>query len=171
MNKIIILFMTLLTVNTYAADILSNEECINVYREGYIDLKELVEDFNAGYFSSFGFASYVTSNSTGIMAHRAACAVVENPSNKECVLSYKKLYNDLRDRIKLSAIISGNQHKITYTDQMQTVVEREEIERQGETVFGSIVNFFRTGSATVRETIEETRQITMLEYVDSKCNF
>ena len=169
MKKLFILIFLTLGLSVQADLIPSNQECVNVYREGYLDLKQMVSDFNHEYYNRLQFATLVAANSTAVGTFRAACLAVESPSNTKCVESYKEIYKDLRTQIKLMSILSGNQTKVAYSAKMQSLVEKDRVEKKPKTILGKLGRFLKIGGGTIVEIIERTKQITILEFVDNKC--
>lgn len=169
MKKIIVLLAAFCSFNLLAGEILSNQQCIDVYRTGYLNLEYSVGRFNDESYNRFEFATDVSANSSVIGVVRAACLAVESPTIEKCVVAYKDLYSDLRDQVKLGAVIMGNQKKIAYSKKMQQVIEREEREVENTSLLGKLSRALRIGAATISETIEVTKDITALEFIDAKC--
>lgn len=165
-----VLLLSLLMFNGFSAEFLSNQDCISVYRDGYLELKEATEQFNADRLDRWQYPLIVSGLSTEISAHRAACSFSESPSTKDCVESYKEIYKGLRSKIKLSAIMSGNQRKVAFTESMQTVIDTERVEREDDSVLGKISRFLKVKKGTIVEEVKKARDITMIEYLDSKCD-
>jgi hypothetical protein len=169
MKKIIVLIAAFCSFNLLAGEVLSNQQCIDVYRTGYLNLEHSVLRFNDESYNRFELAADVSANSSVVGVVRAACLAVENPSVEKCVVAYKDLYKDLREQVKLGAIIMGNQKKIAYSKKMQQVIEREEREVENTSLLGKLSRALRIGVATISETIEVTKDITALEFIDAKC--
>ncbi|EQC47254.1 hypothetical protein [Bacteriovorax sp. Seq25_V] len=170
MKKIFLLGMTLLSFNSFAGEFLSNQECISVYRDGYLELRDYTESFNEGRIDNWSYSTLVAGVSTEVSVHRLACLAVESPANTKCVEGYKEIYKGLRSKIKLGSIISGNQKKVGFTESMQTVIDTELVEKKDESVIGKISNFLKIGKGTVVEEVKKARDITLVEYLDQKCD-
>ncbi len=175
MKKLISALFMILSFSNFAnaADegVLSNQNCIEVYRDGYINLTNEIMDFNDEYSNRFQFATLVSAISTEVSLYRAACSLTENSNvTANCVNAYKDLYKDLREKVKLGAIISGNQTKVTYSKKMQQVVEEETRTTKDESFLGKIKRGLKIGTGVITETISRSRDITMLEFIDLKCN-
>lgn len=138
---------------------LTNQECIEVYRDGYLDLRDLINGYNDKSIEKGKFVASVTANSTDVRALRTACWFVESPNAKECVDSYKKLYNGLRDRVRLRAVLAGNQETITFTDDSANT--RNSIEEEG----NPISRFWRG----LRNQGSDTVKLGKLALIDIKC--
>lgn len=150
---------------------LSNQDCIEVYRDGYIMLSNEIENFNEGYSNRAEFAFMVSGISTEMALHRGACLIFENTQvTGSCVAAYKDLYKDLRSKVRVGAVIAGNQTKVTYSKKMQKVVEEETRVVKDESFLGKIGRALRLGTGVISETIQRSRDITMLEFIDMKCN-
>lgn len=170
MKKVLLLLAVLFASNAFAeGEIMSNQECINLYRSGYLTLQNDVERFNDGYYNRFEFSFEVTATSSALGALRGLCLVVESPTNEDCVTAYKDLYKDLRGKVKLGAILSGNQTAVTYSMKMQKVVEEETREVKKDTLWANLKRSLKIGAAVVSETIQRSKDITMLEFIDQKC--
>ena len=167
--KILLIVLTLFCSNLMAAEVLSNQQCIDVYRTGYLNLESSVRRFNDESYNRFEFAADVSANSSMVGVARAACLAVENDSVEKCVVAYKDLYQDLREQVKLGAVLMGNQKQVTYSRRMQQVIEREEREVENRSLLGRISRALRVGAATITETIEVAKDITALEFIDAKC--
>ncbi len=169
MKNLIIFLAAVCSFNLFAGEILSNQQCIDVYRTGYLNLENSVQRFNDESYNRFELAADVSANSSVVGVVRAACLAVESPSNEKCVDAYRDLYSDLREQVKLGAILMGNQKKIAYSKKMQQVIEREEREVKNTSLLGKISRALRIGAATISETIEVAKDITALEFIDNKC--
>ena len=173
MKVLALLSVILLSYSSFASNdsLVSNHECIGVYRDGFIDLKDFVDSFNEEDIDRFEFSALVAGNSTQIAARRGACLVFENPAVDECVFDYKELYKKLRSNIRLRSVIVGNQSRISYTEQIQEIREVDQIDKEPSGFFKGLGNLIRTGSATTREEIEKVRQVAKLELLDRKCGY
>lgn len=170
MKKLFLLLLVIVSANSFASEeFLSNQECIDVYRTGYLNLQDSVIRFNDGSYNRFEFAGDVSLNSSAIGISRAACLAVENDSVTKCVTAYKDLYKDLREQIKLGAILSGNQTHVTYSKKMQQVIEQETREVKDDSLMGKLKRSLRLGAAAISETFQVSKDITMLEFIDMKC--
>lgn len=171
MKALICGLMMLISSVTFAQDkFLSNQDCIEVYRDSYLMLANEVENFNEGYSNRAGFVFMVSGISTETAIHRGACMMFENTQVTEsCVAAYKDLYKDLRGKIRLGAIISGNQTQVTYSKKMQKVVEEETRTSKDESFLGKMKRALKIGTGVISETIQRSRDITMLEFIDMKC--
>lgn len=161
----------LFSSNVFSQDkFLSNQDCIEVYRDGYVMLSSEIENFNEGYSNRAEFAFMVSGISTEMAIHRGACMMFENTQVTEnCVAAYKDLYKDLRGKIRLGAILSGNQTIVTYSKKMQKVVEEETRVSKDESFLGRMKRALKIGTGVISETIQRSRDITMLEFIDMKC--
>ncbi|MEC7275883.1 MAG: hypothetical protein VXV96_06150 [Bdellovibrionota bacterium] len=116
MKKVLTLgLLALLMGQSQAAD-LSNQECIEVYRDGYVMLREAVTDYNDKGLSRGEFAAQVTAIGTEVKALRFACFLTESPSVSSCVEKYEDIYSDLRSKIRVRSVLSGNQDSINITN-------------------------------------------------------
>jgi hypothetical protein len=91
---------------------LDNNACKKVYRDGALDLLEMVEDYNGKSLTKGQFSTEVTAIGATVKTLRTACFFVESPEVGDCVDSYKKIYKDIRGHIRLRAIMAGNQDKV-----------------------------------------------------------
>lgn len=107
---------TVLPLTAQASRDIDNQKCIEVYRDGYLDLRDSVQDYNGGKLSRGEFAAEVTAIGTTIKGLRAACFFTESPDVSKCVDDYKEIYSGLRDRIRVRAVLSGNQDKINISE-------------------------------------------------------
>lgn len=170
MKKLLVLILVM-SSSVFAGDeLLSNQDCIDIYRTGYINLTHYIERFNDGAYNRFEMAGAVNTNSAVIGGVRLACQAVENPSVENCVKAYKDLYKSLREKVKVGAILMGNQRAVTYSTRMQSVVEEVSREGQSETALGRIFTSLRVGLGVISETVSRSKDITLLEYIDMKCN-
>ena len=96
--------------------LLSNQKCIEVYRDAYLDLRDNIILYNDKQLNRGDFAAQVSTISTAVTSLRTACFFTESPDVKECVDNYKKIYKGLRDRVRVRAVLSGNQESITFVD-------------------------------------------------------
>lgn len=111
-NFFLIFMLTLLSLSFSAQAELDNNACIRVYRDGALDLLELVEDYNNKNLNRGQFYTEVTAVGASIKTLRTACYFVESPEVDDCVDSYKKIYKELRDKVRLRAVMAGNQDKV-----------------------------------------------------------
>ncbi len=170
MKKFFLILLLVFSSQSFAGDeFLSNQDCIDAYRSGYLNLEESIGWFNEGSFNRFEFSAFVTTNSTGVGAVRTACLAFENPSVSSCVEAYKELYKDLRSNIKLGAILVGNQTQVTYSKKMQQVIEEVKRDSEGKTGLGRFFQSLRVGIGAISETVQRAKDITMLEFIDAKC--
>ena len=91
---------------------LSAKDCREAYNLAFEDLVSSSNDFNDRYLDRLEFSTKVALISTEIAAVRGVCLVVESPSNKKCVESYKKRYKALRKEIRLTSVLVGNQTSV-----------------------------------------------------------
>ncbi|GEM_PF-6146852 len=110
MKKRVLSILLLLSLNSAYA--ISDSDCRDVYNESFKDLVSASKDFNNGYSDKFEFSMQVAEISTRVSGTRAICLAVESPENKKCVMAYKKRYKTLRDQIKLSSVLVGNQTEV-----------------------------------------------------------
>ena len=172
MKAILLLSLIFSMFAAHAEDsFVSNHECIGVYREGYVDLKDYVESYNDENIDEIDFSVLVAGNSTEIAFHRTACVAFENPVVEECVLKYKDLYKQLRAQISLRSVLTGNQQRISYTEQVQEVLEVNEVQKEPRNWYQGLRNVIRTGSAVTREEVEKTKQIAKLAIFDEQCGY
>jgi len=170
MKKLFLLFLIVFSSQSFAGDpLISNQDCIDAYRTGYINLEEYIRRFNDGSYNRFEMSTAVSANSTILGGIRTACLAFENPSVGKCVKAYKELYTDLRDNVKLGAILMGNQTEITYSKKMQQVIEEVKRDSEGKTGLGRLFQSLRIGIGALSETVQRAKDITMLEFVDAKC--
>lgn len=153
-SLVICCVMVLISFNTNAGGY-SNEECMKVYREGYVELSQLVKDYNEGYLGKVDFSSIVGLLSTSIGAKRLICGRVENPNNKTCVEGYKKIYKDLRSRINLKAVLAGNQDEISFS---------KSNDEGG--FFSGVSNFFNELKDEASFVVNDSK----IFYLDKKCS-
>lgn len=132
-------------ISTHA---ISNQECVEVYRDGYLDLRESIESYNAKKIDKHTFAAEVTAQSTMVKTLRAACFLTESPEVTDCVNDYKDLYKDLRGRVRVRSVLSGNQDTINYSD-------------SGARTGGFFGGLFNSGADAVKR--------TQLAVIDAKC--
>ncbi|MCO4794977.1 MAG: hypothetical protein KC493_14775 [Bacteriovoracaceae bacterium] len=111
MLKYLLPLLMLISFNVLAQDD-TNKSCRQVYNQGYVQLRQLSNDFNDGYIGKAGFAAQVVALDTEIATKRGICLIVEEPRNKKCVKLYKKRYKALRKEIKISSIVLGGQREV-----------------------------------------------------------
>ncbi|WP_127717448.1 hypothetical protein [Halobacteriovorax sp. HLS] len=104
-----LIFVLLLSTSTFA---LSDSDCREVYNRAFIELVDASIEFNEGYMDKYEFSANVAAISTEVSAVRGVCLAVESPRNKKCVQSYKKRYKALRNEIKLTSVLVGNQTQV-----------------------------------------------------------
>lgn len=173
--KIIVISLTalfsLLNLAKAQDDFLSNQDCINVYRDAYVDLTYFIDSFNNEEMNRAEFSFMLSGLSTEVALHRGACLAFENKEiTADCVGAYKDLYKDLRSKVQIGAIMVGNQKKVTYSKRMQKIVEEETREVKDESFLGRIGRALRISTGVISETVKRSRDITMLEFIDLKCN-
>lgn len=165
MKKFALSFLVLLSAQAFAANnAFDNAECIRVYRDSYIELRENVELYNGEQINKWEFSASLTAISTDIGLSRGICHFTETPDASTCVEKYKNLYNKLRDRIKLSSVMTGNQPKINYSEQVH-VIETKVDQEEDTSLFGRARTFFRGA----REAAVQTQQLGELAFIDLKC--
>ena len=114
MKAVMIIALTLMVGTSAHAGLFSNEECVRVYRDQALELKENADYFNDQRIDKAAFVAKVSAISTSVAAQRLGCMFIEAPEVKTCVESAKNLYNSIRDVINLRAVVAGNQTKIEY---------------------------------------------------------
>lgn len=114
MKKFVALMALTLSVGSAHANLFSNEECVKVYKDNAVQLKEYADYFNEQKIDRNAFVAQVSAISTTVGARRLGCLVVEAPEVKKCVESAKALYDSIREPINLRAIIAGNQTSVKY---------------------------------------------------------
>lgn len=112
MFKTVFLVSLLFCSAVQAQGFVSNEECVRVYRDNAVDLKQAVDDYNDRYLDNIDFGLKVSQISTIVSARRLACLRFEDPEVKDCVKRYKNLYKSLRDKISVPSVMIGNQDEI-----------------------------------------------------------
>lgn len=140
-------------------DALSNQRCIEVYRDGYLDLRDAIILYNEKQLNRGEFAGEVSTISTAVNGLRTACFFTESPDVKECVDSYKKLYKDLRERVRVRSVLTGNQDSVTFTDDARNV---ESSIDEDENV---VRRFFRN----IRNSGADATKLGRLAIIDAKC--
>ncbi len=138
---------------------ISNEDCIAVYRDGYLDLRDYIIEYNNKSLGKGDFIREVTVLSTEITGKRTACLVAESPSVEECVQDYKELYKDLRGKVSLTAVALGNQDSITFSDDStnaRTSIEDDE----------NVIRRFWRG---LRNQGSDTAKLGKLALIDVRC--
>lgn len=116
-------------LTTTAKAEITNQDCIAVYRDGYLDLRDYIIEYNSRAISRGTFVTEVSLLSAEISGKRAACLVAESPDVEACVMDYKAIYKDLRGRVSLTAVSFGNQERITFSDDRnnsRTSIEEDE---------------------------------------------
>lgn len=146
-------------LTTTAKAELTNQDCIEVYRNGYLDLRDLIKGYNAKTIEKGQFVAGVTANSTDVRALRAACWFVESPNAEACVEDYKELYSGLRDRVRLRSVLAGNQESITFTDDSSNT--RSSIEDDG-----NVIRRFWRG---LRNESSDAIKLGKMAVIDAKC--
>lgn len=111
-NILVLTFFSFCLSAVQAQGLVSNEECVGVYRDNALDLKQAVDDYNDRYYDNIDFGLKVTQISTVVSARRLACLSFEDPEVKSCVKRYKKLYKSLREKISVPSVMIGNQEEI-----------------------------------------------------------
>lgn len=164
------MLIVLLTLPTFAGSFLTNQDCIDVYRSAYLDLSQITKEFNNENLNRLEYATIVSGLSTEVVLHRGACLMMESPSAKECVASYKEIYKGLRNNVKLGAILAGNQKKVAHTESMQTIVDTELVEKEETGVISKVAKFLKITKGTIVEEVKIARNITMIEFLDNKCD-
>ncbi|OUR99978.1 hypothetical protein A9Q84_02800 [Halobacteriovorax marinus] len=128
MKKLSVLLLSLFIFNSAYA--LSDRDCRNVYNDAFEELAQRTIDFNQGYSDKFEFSVQVAGISTTVSSVRALCLVIESPKNAKCVKAYKKRYKTLRNQIKLTSVLVGNQTRVnprvidTITSEFGTLFNR-----------------------------------------------
>ncbi len=153
------LILTFLAPLYSGAAIVSNQECIETYRNGYLDLRDSVEDFNSKVLTKWEFSADVASISTEVGALRFACTAFESPDVRKCVEDYRELYKDLRGRVNLTAVMAGNQTEITYAQDSRNV--RSNIDEDD----NAVSRFFRN----IRNRGTDVAMQTSLAIIDRRC--
>ncbi len=138
-------FIASFSLSTFA---LSNQECVEVYRDGYLDLRESIEEYNDKRLDKHGFAAEVSAQTAAVKTLRAACYFTESPDVSSCVEDYKELYQDLRDKVRVRSVLAGNQDYINYSDASSSKP-------------GIIGRFFNSGADVVK--------LGKLGIIDARC--
>lgn len=110
-EKLALLF-TILALSFSVQAELDNNACKKVYRDGALDLLDMVEDYNDKNLTKGQFYTEVTAIGATVNTLRTACYFVESPEVSNCVDSYKKIYKEMRGHIRLRAVMAGNQNKV-----------------------------------------------------------
>jgi hypothetical protein len=97
-----------------------DKSCRDVYNSSFENLRNHVNDFNNGSIGKGSFATSIVGLDTYVTSKRAICYVIESPLNKKCVDIYKKRYKALRDNIKITSVLLGNQTEVS-EDLLETI--------------------------------------------------
>lgn len=155
MRKLQLIAFTIAALSITPAFALSNQECVEVYRDGYLDLRESIVAYNGKSLRAGDFAAEVTATDAAVKGLRAACFFTESPDVKECVDSYKDLYKDLRGRVRVRAVLAGNQESVSFSEHAGTTDRNE----------GGIRGFFRD----LRSGGADAAKLGRLAIIDAKC--
>ncbi|MCF8058745.1 MAG: hypothetical protein K9K67_05580 [Bacteriovoracaceae bacterium] len=163
-KKLSILLITLVSLSslqTQAQDKgpLSNQKCVEVYRDGYLDLRDAIVLYNKKQLERGEFAAEVGTISTAVSSLRAACYFTESPDVSECVDNYKTLYKGLRERVRVRAVLSGNQESVTFVDDSENL--NSDIDQDGNTLRRFVRNIRNQGADAIKK--------GKLSIIDAKC--
>lgn len=100
--------VTLIGSGASASESEYNYNCRLRYREPTVQLLNSVKAFQEGYLSNSELAQTAASASIEVTTLNMYC-FAESPQNRACVQGYKDLYTAVRGRIKILALLSGNQ--------------------------------------------------------------
>lgn len=101
-------FVTLMGSGASASESEYNFNCRLRYREPAIQLLNSIKAFQEGYISNSDLAQTAASASIEVTTLNMYC-LAESPQNRSCVQGYKDLYTSIRSRVKILALLSGNQ--------------------------------------------------------------
>ena len=155
MRKLQLIAFMIAALGVTPAFALSNQECVEVYRDGYLDLRESIIAYNGKSLGAGDFAGEVTATDAAVKGLRAACFFTESPDVKDCVESYKDLYKDLRGRVRVRAVLAGNQDSVSFSENANSANENE----------GGIRGFFRN----LRSGGADATKLGRLAIIDAKC--
>lgn len=110
--KLIVAFLFALTSSQVFADYTFNDICRTIYGDGTEKMIDAIESFNSHEISELDLSLISADVSTEMSTFRMTCALVEDPENKEAVLKYKKLYKEVRGKVKALALIVGTQKSV-----------------------------------------------------------
>tara|TARA_R110002072_G_scaffold64203_2_gene159284 strand:+ start:131257 stop:131742 length:486 start_codon:yes stop_codon:yes gene_type:complete len=153
---ITLFFMTALVFSAKANAGFSNEDCIKNYREGVVELSNLIIDYNEGYLGKSDFVAMVGLLDTRVGAKGFVCKRFVSPNAESCVGNYKKLYKNTRSEFKLSAVVSGNQDEINLGSH---------IKEDGSSIFSKVAAFFNELSNDAADTVIKSK----IALYDTKC--
>ncbi|MCP4911678.1 MAG: hypothetical protein GY909_01055 [Oligoflexia bacterium] len=151
-----ILFMIAVVFSSRANANFTNEGCMKNYREGTLELHDLILDYNEGYIGKGDFTAMVSLLKSKVASKGLLCKAFTDPKSDSCASKYKKLYIETTKKFKIGAIISGNQDHIDLGAQ---------VESKGDGWFSGIRNFFNELSNDTAETVTKAK----IYYYDSQC--
>jgi hypothetical protein len=111
MKKLIFSLTLILTFSSFGAG-----ECIDTYREGYLDLRDVAVEFNSGMINRFETVSMLGLISTETTTQAGFCQIaqISDRSERNCASDYKSLYKRLRNNINTLKITTGAQKDISF---------------------------------------------------------
>ena len=123
MKKLITLAAILFSFQTFASDSSFNDTCRTIYGDATEQLLSSIELFQDGVITDVGLSLEAASISTELVAIRSSCSLMEDPINLEAVTSYKKLYREVRNKVKTLSLIMGTQVAVDMSIINLTVVK------------------------------------------------
>jgi hypothetical protein len=112
MKKIIILATLAFSFQALASQGTFNDTCRTIYGDATQELVSSVEKFQANNISDIELSLDAATVSTELVGIRSSCALIEDPKNHDAVASYKKLYREIRGKIKTLSLIIGTQEEV-----------------------------------------------------------
>lgn len=112
MKKLITLTVLAFSFQVLASEGAFNDTCRTIYGDATAEVITAIELFQAGKISDVNLSMDAAAVSTELVGIRSTCALMEDPSNLAAVTSYKKLYREVRGKVKILSLIIGTQETV-----------------------------------------------------------
>lgn len=112
MKKFITLAILVFSFQILASEGAFNDTCRTIYGDATSEIITSIELFQAGKISDINLSMDAAAVSTELVGIRSTCALMEDPSNLAAVTSYKKLYREVRGKVKALSLIIGTQEEV-----------------------------------------------------------
>ena len=99
---------------TFSAKANFNTDCKFAYRTASLDLLQDIEDLKNNAKTGLELGASVAATDLSVKTFRAACYASESAENRTCVLAYKEIYQEMKNRLSALALVLGNQDKADF---------------------------------------------------------
>lgn len=114
LKKMLLVIITITSLNTLASEPKTSDECIEVYQRGTQSLIEASRDFNARTITPGMFSTKVTLIRAKVGAIGLYCKKTQAPGKVKCIKALEKNYDKLNTHISVLAVLKEEQDEVSF---------------------------------------------------------